>query len=181
MDRLLCWEVRRSSWLAVRSARSVSICAVVMGSRIGTFSWTVSRSSVALRAFASSALVSRSSCGMTKWYTATCRYVAHDALRIWVSSFVHMQPLVIDYEAPQTPYKQIAAWIKSGIESGELAPNKMIPSEKDIMDMTGVARTTVRRAIQYLRDEGVVYTVAGRGTYASGLSDPRRPPHDVFQ
>jgi GntR family transcriptional regulator len=86
-----------------------------------------------------------------------------------------MQPLTIDYEAPLSPHRQIAAWIMAAIESGELGPNKIIPSEKDIMDMTGVARTTARRAIAYLRDEGVVYTVAGRGTFVSNpspLCDP---------
>jgi GntR family transcriptional regulator len=79
-----------------------------------------------------------------------------------------MNPLVIDYGAPSPPHRQIAEWIKAAIASGELAPDKLIPSEKTIMDLTGVARTTARRAIAALRDEGVVYTVAGRGTYVHG-------------
>lgn len=81
--------------------------------------------------------------------------------------FVLMEPLEIDYGAPQPPHRQIAEWIKRAIKSGELPVNRAIPSEKDIMDLTGVARTTVRRAIAALRDEGVVYTVAGRGTFVS--------------
>ena len=51
------------------------------------------------------------------------------------------------------------------IESGELQPGRKIPSEKDIMDVTGVARTTARRAVAVLRDEGLVVTTPGRGTH----------------
>jgi GntR family transcriptional regulator len=81
-----------------------------------------------------------------------------------------MESLDIDYDAPLAPHRQIAEWIKRAIESGELLPDRPIPSEKTIMDMTGVARTTARRAIAALRDEGIVYTVMGRGSYTS-----RRP------
>ena len=35
------------------------------------------------------------------------------------------------------------------------------------MDAFGVARTTVRRAIAYLRETGAVRTVAGRGSYVA--------------
>jgi GntR family transcriptional regulator len=52
------------------------------------------------------------------------------------------------------------------IESGEFAAHDRIPSETDIMGETGVARSTARRAVALLREQGVVYTVAGRGSYA---------------
>ncbi len=71
----------------------------------------------------------------------------------------------IDYDAPEPPHRQIAAWLRGKIESGELPPGRKIPSEKDIMDVTGVARTTARRAVAVLRDEGLVVTTPGRGTH----------------
>ena len=71
----------------------------------------------------------------------------------------------IDYDAPEPPHRQIAAWLRKKIESGEYPPGRKIPSEKDIMDLSGVARTTVRRAIAVLRDEGLVVTTPGRGTH----------------
>jgi DNA-binding GntR family transcriptional regulator len=46
-----------------------------------------------------------------------------------------------------------------------LQPGEAIDSEKELMDAFGVARTTVRRAVAYLRDTGAVSTVAGRGTF----------------
>jgi len=65
------------------------------------------------------------------------------------------------------PHRQIAAWVLARIESGELRPGQPIDSEKDLMDAFGVARTTVRRAIAYLRETGAVRTVAGRGSYVA--------------
>jgi DNA-binding GntR family transcriptional regulator len=76
----------------------------------------------------------------------------------------------IDYRGELPPHRQIAAWIMARIESGELAEGQPVPSEKELQDAFGVARTTVRRAIAYLRETGAVRTVAGRGTYVS----PRR-------
>ena len=74
---------------------------------------------------------------------------------------------MIVYDGPVSPHRQIAEWIKAAIQSGELERHRPVPSEKTIMDLTGVARTTARRAVAALRDDGVVYTVAGRGTFVS--------------
>jgi GntR family transcriptional regulator len=65
------------------------------------------------------------------------------------------------------PYRQIAGVIAAAIDRGELRPGEPVPSEKDIQDMTGVGRSTVRRAVAYLRDEGIIYTVPGRGSYVA--------------
>jgi GntR family transcriptional regulator len=73
----------------------------------------------------------------------------------------------IDYEAPEPPHRQIAAWLRAKIQSGEYPPGRRIPSEKDIMDLSGVARTTARRAVALLRDEGLVVTTQGRGTHVT--------------
>jgi GntR family transcriptional regulator len=73
----------------------------------------------------------------------------------------------IDYDAPEPPHRQIAAWLRARIESGELQPGRKIPSEKDIMGETGVARTTARRAVNVLREEGLVITYGGRGSYVA--------------
>jgi DNA-binding GntR family transcriptional regulator len=83
----------------------------------------------------------------------------------------------IDPDAPLPPYRQIAAWVAERIESGALAPDRPIPSEKTLMqEFEGTARTTVRRAIAYLREQGVVYTIPQRGSYVTG---PDGPPEEV--
>jgi GntR family transcriptional regulator len=64
------------------------------------------------------------------------------------------------------PYRQIAAWLRSRIEASEFRPGEdPLPSEKDLVDLFGVARDTARRAVQVLRDEGLVETIPQRGTY----------------
>jgi DNA-binding GntR family transcriptional regulator len=75
--------------------------------------------------------------------------------------------ITIDPRAPESPYHQIAAWLREQITSGEIAPGQPLPSEKQIGQATGCAATTVRRAIKLLRDEGIVFTVPGRGSYAA--------------
>jgi len=76
----------------------------------------------------------------------------------------------IDYRGELPPHRQMAAWIVSRIDAGELTEGQPIPSEKELQDAFGIARTTARRAIAYLRDNGVVRTVAGRGTYVAKRS-----------
>lgn len=77
------------------------------------------------------------------------------------------EPPEIDYRGDLPPHRQIAGWLRARIESGELAPGAVLPSEKDLMDTFGVARTTVRRAVAALRTEGLVYTVPQRGSYVA--------------
>jgi GntR family transcriptional regulator len=76
----------------------------------------------------------------------------------------------IDPLAPVHPYRQIAEIIKRRILSGQYPPNTRIPSESELIETFEVARTTARRAVKALRDEGLVYTVAQLGTYVSEQS-----------
>ena len=83
----------------------------------------------------------------------------------------------INPRAAEPPYRQIAAWLHGRIEAGEFRPGQdPLPSEKDLVGLFGVARDTARRAIQVLRDEGLVVTVPQRGTYVTEHRAPRRPP-----
>ncbi|MCG5211775.1 GntR family transcriptional regulator [Streptosporangium soli] len=72
-------------------------------------------------------------------------------------------------------YQQIAADISRRIRQGELLPNRSIPSEKKLMQQHGVAKATVRQAVDHLREQGWVFTVAYRGTY---VTDPEKWPQE---
>lgn len=78
-----------------------------------------------------------------------------------------MQDDRIDPLAPVHPYRQIAAIIRRRILSGQYLPNTRIPTESELVETYEIARTTARRAVQALRDEGLVYTVPQRGTYVA--------------
>jgi GntR family transcriptional regulator len=71
----------------------------------------------------------------------------------------------IDPTGPVPPYRQIAEIIRQRIKSGEYAKGTRIPTESEMVDTWEVARTTARRAIALLREEGLVQTVPQRGTY----------------
>jgi GntR family transcriptional regulator len=71
----------------------------------------------------------------------------------------------IDPTGPVPPYRQIAAIIRAGIESGEYPKGARIPTESEMVETWEVARTTARRAIALLRDQGLITTVPQRGSY----------------
>ena len=77
----------------------------------------------------------------------------------------------IDPLAPVPPYRQIAAIIKRRILSGQYPPHTRIPTESELVETYEVARSTARRAVAALREEGFVYTVQARGTYVAEQGD----------
>ncbi|MGO3732244.1 MAG: GntR family transcriptional regulator [Vagococcus sp.] len=64
-------------------------------------------------------------------------------------------------------YVQLKDYITRYIEN-ELQYNDRIPSEFELMDKYCVSRTTVRKAIDELVQEGKLYKKQGLGTYVSG-------------
>lgn len=76
----------------------------------------------------------------------------------------------VDPESATPVYLQVAAFIRVRIESGELQPDRPVPSESTLEQEYGVARGTARKAIAVLRDEGLVITVKGRGSYVTPAS-----------
>jgi GntR family transcriptional regulator len=55
--------------------------------------------------------------------------------------------------------------IAARIKRGELVPNRPIPSETAMVQEFGIARGTARRAVELLRERGLVATIPGRGTF----------------
>ena len=73
----------------------------------------------------------------------------------------------IDLRSREPSYLQLAAVLRERIESGEIPPDEALPSITYLVQETGLAVGTVRKAIQVLADEGLVVTVPGRGSYAT--------------
>ncbi|WP_113700002.1 GntR family transcriptional regulator [Nonomuraea lactucae] len=87
---------------------------------------------------------------------------------------------MLDPQGDTHLYMQISEIIRSRIVSG-LPPGSPVPSEAELQKEFGVARTTARKAIRILRDQGLVHTVRGEGTFV-GFPDaaprsPRKVPH----
>jgi GntR family transcriptional regulator len=66
---------------------------------------------------------------------------------------------------PTPLYAQLADILREMISSGDLQPRSPLPSESYLQQEQGIARGTVRAAIGILRDEGLVVSITGRGTF----------------
>lgn len=70
-------------------------------------------------------------------------------------------------------YKLVANDIKRRIDAGELKPGHAIPSETELMAEHQIARITARLAIRHLREQGIVYTIQGTGSFVGPEDVPR--------
>ena len=68
---------------------------------------------------------------------------------------------------PVPPWQQVKAIIVDRIETGTYAPGGRLPSISDLAVEFGVARTTIQKATESLRDEGVIQT-SPMGMFVSG-------------
>lgn len=64
-------------------------------------------------------------------------------------------------------YLQLQRHIAAALAAGELAPGDCLPAERDIAQMTGLSRVTVRKAIQELVAAGQLVQRRGSGTYVA--------------
>ena len=69
-------------------------------------------------------------------------------------------------------YRAIADELRHRVESGELAAGALLPSESELSGAYDVSRVTVRKALDVLRDEGLVDSRQGFGWFVA--TDPVR-------
>jgi GntR family transcriptional regulator len=72
--------------------------------------------------------------------------------------------LVLDRASPVPLYFQVAQFLERRIESGELPPGMRLDNEIALADQFGLSRPTMRRAIEYLVDRGLLVRKRGVGT-----------------
>jgi DNA-binding GntR family transcriptional regulator len=71
---------------------------------------------------------------------------------------------------PGYVYEWMARQIAQRIESGELAPNTPLPSERRLAEEYGVSLGTARHATRLLRFMGLVVTLRSKGSYVRDRS-----------
>ena len=69
-------------------------------------------------------------------------------------------------------YLQLAQNLRKHIASGEINPGSALPSERDLSEITGMSRVTVRKGIAQLIEEGVLFRKQGSGTFVSRIEAP---------
>ena len=67
---------------------------------------------------------------------------------------------------PVAPWRQIYARLRAQIEDGSLAPGARVPSITALAQEYGVALTTVRKALDQLKEDGLVVT-SPMGTFVA--------------
>lgn len=73
-------------------------------------------------------------------------------------------------QGPTTLTESIADDLRARIYAGDLAPDERLPSEPVLMTSYGVSRTTVRRSLQQLIQEGLVSSRQGLGYHVRSVS-----------
>lgn len=64
-----------------------------------------------------------------------------------------------------TLYEQVIDRIREMIVQGVYRKGDMLPSEKELMQLTGVSRITVREALRTLAEVGIIETRQGKGSF----------------
>lgn len=70
-------------------------------------------------------------------------------------------------DGPAYVYMRVADHLAARIASGELPADARLPGERDLAAEYGVALGTARRAVEELRDRGLVVTLPGKGTFVT--------------
>lgn len=73
--------------------------------------------------------------------------------------------LSLDQDSPTPLYLQLAEQIRARIAEGAIRVGDAVPSERDLSQIGGVSRVTVRKALDLLLREGLLSRKQGSGTY----------------
>ncbi|WP_326598090.1 GntR family transcriptional regulator [Streptomyces sp. NBC_01803] len=72
----------------------------------------------------------------------------------------------LDPDDLRPAFQQISSALRADILTGKYAPGDRLPSGPELVKRYGVAKATVTKALDLLRDEGLVVTRKGSGTFA---------------
>jgi GntR family transcriptional regulator len=64
-------------------------------------------------------------------------------------------------------YKQLKKNLYDQIETGFFKPGQLIPSERNLCQRYGMSRITVRRCLEEMANEGMLYRKHGKGTFVA--------------
>jgi GntR family transcriptional regulator len=77
--------------------------------------------------------------------------------------------LSIDLQSRVPIFEQIQNGIIRLVHYGVLVPDEQLPSVRNLAQELGVNPNTVQKAYQQLEGSGMIYSVAGRGSFISEL------------
>jgi GntR family transcriptional regulator len=81
--------------------------------------------------------------------------------------------ILLDYENGVPIYEQIKSQIKEQILSGKLKPNQPLPSIRMLAKELKVGIITAKRAYDDLTNEGLTYSMQGKGVFVGNVARER--------
>jgi GntR family transcriptional regulator len=76
-------------------------------------------------------------------------------------------PEILDKNTPIPLYYQLKEIFREKIDTGELKPGDLVPSERELSEKYTISRPTIRQALKELVNEGLLRREKGRGTFVS--------------
>jgi len=81
--------------------------------------------------------------------------------------------LIINNSSMIPIYEQVVEQIKILIKKGELQENDVLPSVRGLAGELKISALTVKKAYDFLEEEGFTVTVHGKGTYVAAVNKDR--------
>ncbi|HJB28859.1 MAG TPA: GntR family transcriptional regulator [Candidatus Blautia faecavium] len=75
--------------------------------------------------------------------------------------------IIINHTSMEPIYEQIVSQIKAMVINGELKEQDILPSVRTMAKELKISALTVKKAYDYLEEEGFVVTVHGKGSFIS--------------
>ena len=101
---------------------------------------------------------------MCIWYTK-CTNTDSTLVKSMKGGFYLIQ---LNYRDSRPIYEQIKDGIKQLIYTEVLEADDKLPSVRDLASKLAINPNTISRAYKELEQEGVIYTLSGKGTFISG-------------
>ena len=76
------------------------------------------------------------------------------------------------YSGEQSKHQKIYSDVRNKVQSGELLPGERLPTERELVDLYGVSRPTVAKALSRLQQEGLIERRVGSGSFVRDTSEP---------
>ena len=79
--------------------------------------------------------------------------------------------LEINYRDSRPIYEQIKDRLRKLLVSGAIAKDEKLPSVRELASNMSINPNTIQRAYRELESEGYIYSVPGKGSFASGTKE----------
>ena len=88
--------------------------------------------------------------------------------------------LQLDYRDARPIYEQVKDGLRKLVVTGAIQERERLPSVRQLAASLAINPNTIQKAYEALEGEGYVYTVPGRGTFATAQTDVSRERRETL-